>query len=538
MSAVVAQSVKPAYLHIPPFDYTDGDQVAGLAEDMSFGPDDAQRLCLDAIFAKDERAKSAAFEIWMIACRQNLKTGCMIQAVLGWAFLFKEDPIIWTAHEWDPAISESFLNISELISGYRWAARQVRYMHRGERQQEIGLRNGARILFKTRTPGAGRALAGAKTVLDEGWAIKNAHMGALIPTMSARSITGDPQVLGGSSAAREDSEVLHPIIERGRAAATDPRAAELERRMAYVEYCSPPPEVACDRGAGCDHGLDTPGCGCDKPEHVRSANPAAGRRIDLDFLMTSQRRSMPPGEYGREVMGWHDKPPGKGQVIGLGDWAAGLDHASEPASPVCLAVVYQSDKRKAAIGLAGQRADHAWHVEVADLVSVARVPARVAAMAARWLHTDTPVCGLVVDPHGFEGACIPDLEDITEGEADGRLVPVGFRPWKPGSAAWGPGAYPYLLKPTATDVAAAYTGFVTSATEAHDLFHRGQEELTVAVLGGTPRPVGDAGEAWARRRSGKELGVDIAPVVAVTLARWGFEKLAPVAEVEPGAWAI
>jgi hypothetical protein len=56
----------------------------------------------------------------------------------------------------------------------------------------------------------------------------------------------------------------------------------------------------------------------------------------------------------------------------------------------------------------------------------------------------------------------------------------------------------------------------------------------MALLAGVARQVGDAGEAWGRRKSGRE----IAPIVAVTYARWLHERLAPAAEAEPGAWAI
>jgi len=46
--------------------------------------------------------------------------------------------------------------------------------------------------------------------------------------------------------------------------------------------------------------------------------------------------------------------------------------------------------------------------------------------------------------------------------------------------------------------------------------------------------VGDAGEAWGRRAS----GVEIAPLVAVTAARWLYEIKAPDQDAEPGAWAL
>jgi hypothetical protein len=538
------QLVKPAYLHVPEWVRTDGDEVAGLCDDASYGPDPEQRMLLDAVFGKDEHGKSAAFETWVVACRQNLKTGLMKMAVLGWAFLYKADPIMWTAHQWDPAVKEAFTDLEELIGGYRWLAQRVRYVHTGDRQQEIGLRNGSRIMFKTRTNATGRALAGEKVILDEGWALHAGHMGALLPTMSARSMLGDPQVLGGSSAAHANSDVLHGVLDRGRAAAGSAAAARLERKLCYAEYRAPGPEIACRQGVKCRHALDTPGCGCDKPEYIAMANPAVGRRISMEYILVSERRGMPPAEYGRERMGWEDTPEGLAVVIPLTDWADGLDPGSEPAGPVALSVVYTSDKREAVIGLAGRRGDRSWHVEVADVVPVSDVVTRVGEIIAKAAGTSRQVCAVVVDPHGFEGACIKGLEDLREvklrdaspDDEEVGIDPVLVRilPARSDDLAWVSGRPPVLVRPTATDVAAAYTGFLTAVTATHDLFHRGQDELTLALVGATSRDVGDAGQAWGRRKS----GVEIAPLVAVTEARWVHEQKAPLEESEPGAWQL
>lgn len=525
--------VVPAYAHIPEAAYTDGDQVAQLCDEAHYAPFPEQRLGLDAIFAKDAAGRSVAFENWVICARQNLKTGLFKQAVLGWAFLFKEDPIMWTAHKWDPPVTEAFLDLEALIGGYRWLARQVRFMHRGDRQMEIGLKNGARILFMTRTKGSGRSLAGAKTVLDEAWALLPAHMGALLPTMAARSMNGDPQVLGGSSAAHAESLALHEVIERGRDAATDPVAAAAERRLFYMEFCAPPPEVACDLGKRCDHGKRTPGCGCDKPEIIRLANPSVDKLIAMDFV-AGERRALPVEEFCRERMTWHDMPPGASKVIPLTDWAAAQDPESEPSGPVVLSVVYGRTQRNAAIGLAGVRADRRWHVEVADEVAPSRVGFRVREIIARAAAEDRVVAEPVgVDGNAFEKDCIPKLEQrLTFDDAVRDLPPLEVKRLEPLREHWPTTVRVRTL--TTGDVVAAFTGFKDSLTEAHNLHHRGQDSLTVALVGATSRLVGDAGEAWGRRRS----DADIECLVAVTQARWLHEQECPEAEAEPGAWSM
>ena len=215
---------------------------------------------------------------------------------------------------------------------------------------------------------------------------------------------------------------------------------------------------------------------------------------------------MPPHEYGRERMGWHDKPIGQARVVPLTAWADALDEKSEPRGIFALAVVYTSDKGRAAIGLAGRRRDGEWHVEVADYLDTAHVVPRVKAIIAKARRAGRDCVGVAVDKSAHEAACIKGLEQQ-------RLT---------------------VHKMTATDVCTAFSGFYQSLVKAHDLRHRGQDDLTVAVMGAGTRLVGDAGEAWGRKIS----GVEIAPVVAVTHARWLHETEAPDLEAEPGAWAL
>jgi len=469
-------------------------------------PDDNQRVLLNGIHALDERDRSVAFEVVLIACRQNIKTSTLEMSALGWLFLFNVNLIVWTAHRWD-AVDETVLRFDEMISGRPWLARQVRQFNRARRQVEITTRRGGRMMFATRTAGSGRALTGEKVIIDEGWKAKVAHTGGLIPTMSARSMTGDPQILYGSSAAHPDSEVLHPLIRRGRAAAAGGKAAELERRLMYAEWCAPPPAEACQLGDDCAHALDVPGCGCDNPVMVGKANPAHGRRISMEFILGSERRSMDPHEYGRERMGWHDHPASMPEVIGLADWAEGLDPKSEPAGTVALAVVYTSDKRRACIGLAGRRADGGWHVEIADyLDNTGHVTQRVKQIISKAAKRGVDVLGPAVDGRAHEQACIKPL---TAARVDVVTMKTG-------------------------DVTEAYGGFFEAVTQARNVHHRGQEELTVAMAAAGARQVGDAGEAWGRKGSGQE----IAPVVAVTNAMWLFAEREPQTGVEPGAWAL
>ena len=89
-----------------------------------------------------------------------------------------------------------------------------------------------------------------------------------------------------------------------------------------------------------------------------------------------------------------------------------------------------------------------------------------------------------------------------------------------------------VTKPTARDAAAACGQFFQAVTDEGSLRHRGDAALSVALGGAQSRPLSDAW-AWAR----KATSVDISPLVAVTLAAWGFGVHGP-ASGEPGIWLI
>jgi hypothetical protein len=73
-----------------------------------------------------------------------------------------------------------------------------------------------------------------------------------------------------------------------------------------------------------------------------------------------------------------------------------------------------------------------------------------------------------------------------------------------------------VAQPSTSDVAVA-TGQFLDELAAGRLRHEGNEKLTAAVRHGTSRPLSGA-VAWERRGH----AVDVAPLVAATLALWGW----------------
>lgn len=487
--------VEPTFSWVPPHVDTYGPQVADLCRLAKFDPDPEQQLGLDAIFAVDARDKVAALEAAVIVGRQNMKTGLFKMATLGWLFLTDQRLVVWSAHEFRTA-QEAFRDMEELIMGTPVFARRVKQIHRGNGDEAIELFGDRRLMFKARTKSGGRGLSGDKIILDEGFALQPSHMGSLFPTLAARP---DPQVVYGSSAGLVESGVLRGIRDRGRPGG--------EARLAYFEWCAPPPKEVCADGETCTHALDVKGCGCDNLELVKAANPAVGRRISLDYVQ-GERRALPPTEYARERMGWWDDPIGGETPIKPDDWTACLDELSRREGSVAIAVDITPDRAMSSIAISGRRADGLAHAEIVEhRQGVGWVVDRLVELFEK--TQPTPVA-LVIDPAGPAGS----LEK--------KLLEKGFSEDKE------PPADKWRLHMMGTREYAQACGALADDIAAGEFRHIGQEPLDTAVDGVRTRPLAEAW-AWSRPKS----AATISPLVAVTLARHGHATFGVEEPVAP-----
>lgn len=482
------QLVEPAYANFPAYTETLGPEVAELNEIAGFAPDAEQRLALDALFALGaDGFKPSAFEFALIAARQNLKTGFLKQATLGWLFVADQRFIVWSAHEMDTT-REAFRDLVDLIDNCptlykRLAPGPTNGIHRGNGTEAIELApteacpHGQRLKFKARTHSGGRGLSGDKVILDEAFALKKEHMGSLMPTLSTRR---EGQIVYGSSACRPESEVLRGIVERGRSTSFEKR-----KRLAYMEFCAP--EDACE-DPECLHYVGYPGCAMDKREYIVLANPQAGKRISWDYL-EAERDALPPEEYGRERMGWHDQPALEdGPLISKDGWAARFDAQSTPGSQVAFGVYVNKLQTSAAIGIAGYREDGKIHVgivpavrggQAASLAGIGWMPNRIKELKDSW----NP-CGWGVDDRSAAGSLLADMEQL------------GIE----------------IDNATPADVARACGSFYSKFND-DELRHRGSKPLADSVTAGKMR---DLADAWAWER--KDIKSDIVQLMAVTLA--------------------
>lgn len=311
-------------------------------------------------------------------------------------------------------------------------------------------------------------------ILDEAFAHPDARLEqALKPAMITRP---QPQLWVVSTAGTPDaSPYLWSKVESGREIAQ----AGLSHSVAYFEW-----SAADDLEAG-------------DPQTWRSCMPALGRTVSEEAV-ASDFQSMDRPEFERAYLNrWRTVMTEP--VIPLGAWKRLADPNSAPVDPVCFAFDVTPDRGRASIAVAGLREDGMTHLEVVEQGQGAQwVAPRIAELVERH-HAS----GVWVDPAGPAGSLLPELSRLA--------VPVVTVSAKEHAQACG-----MLFDAVVADVS--------------DVRHLGCPVLLAALDGASKRPLSDAW-AWSRRNS----GVDISPLVAVTLAFWGLRSGAGDG---PGVWDL
>jgi len=465
--------VAPAHLWVPEHTSTSGAEAADFAETCGIVLDPEQRLALDSLLAEKPNGKWSAFEACLVAARQNLKTFVFEVVVLADLYLFDSQLVVWTAHEFDTA-TESFLHMKELIDTFPHLSSRVKKVSNANGDEGIEFHGGQRLRFKARTKVGGRGITGDRVILDEAFLLTRSMMGTIMPIMSARSVTGNPQILYGSSAGKAEADVLRGLRDRGRAGG-DPG-------LVWVEWCAPVVPCADER---CFHDAGTPGCTLDDQEQWRKANPSMGRRISVEWI-ASERRTMSADEFARERLGWWEEPASSVAGLPLPLWDAATSSVP-PGTVLAYGVDVTPDFSHAAIARATAVPDGI----LLDLAAHRRGTSWVAEeMSTLRSETMTPVALDLGSPASV-------LAD------DFRCFGIE------------------TVNPSARDVAQACSGLLDGLIR-HRVWHASNPALDSAVKGASRRPMGEAW-AWSRKNS----LVDISPMVAITLALWGAGQSNP-----------
>lgn len=449
---------------------TSGTEAVELAASAGLVLDPWQRFVLEQALGEREDGKWAAFEVGLVVGRQNGKGSILEALELAGLYLFGEQLILHSAHEFKTA-QEGFRRVLSLIENTDSLRRRVKRVRTSHGEEGIELVTGQRLRFVARSTGSGRGFSGDRILLDEAFNLPEAAIEALLPTVSARP---NPQVWYTSSAPDRDlapCDALARVRRRG-INGGDPG-------LAYFEWSILPHDEFCRPGCA-DH---------DNPGDVRSwlkANPGAGIRISVEH-MTREYASMGAVGFNRERLGVGNYPleADAWQVITADAWDALHDPQSQAGPLVAFAADITPDRNWGAIAVAGRRDDDQIHVEVVEhKPRTSWMVPRLLELLERWRN-----CALVIDGSGQAGSLIAPLEE------------AGVE----------------VVKPTARDMGQACGQLVEAAVDSRTLRHLAQPELSTALAGAKKRPLGDAW-AWSR----KDSSVDIAPLVAVTLAAWGY----------------
>jgi hypothetical protein len=440
-----------------------------------------QRLALDALLSErvsaDGQYKWAALEAAIICGRQNLKTWVLQMSVLHDLFIRTDvRQVIWTAHRFKTTES-AFRDFQSYIDNNDFLRKRVASIHTGAADKSIVLQSGARLDFLARTSGGGRGLTGDVIVLDEALYLSGGVMAALLPTLSAKSVTGNPQVRYGSSAGESSSDILRSLRDRGRAG-DDPS-------LVYVEWSTERGGCGSD---SCDHGLSAKGCQLDDPTQWAAANPSLGWLITPEYI-SAERRAMPPLEFARERLGWWDDPLEANADSGLSEelWAVCCDPASTvpDGAPIAFAVDTSWDRATTHVAIAARLADGLSHVEI---VASCASPDD----AVEWLRSRVArysPCAIVLQAGSPAASMVLGLDRLS--------VPV------------------HMLN---VGQLAQACGSLFDAVKGQGVRHIGQSRLDAAVRDGRMRNTSDA-LVWDRKRS----VTDISGLVAVTEALWALQ---------------
>jgi hypothetical protein len=472
---------QPRVVSVPDYVSSTGGEALELCEMAGLHLDPWEAFVLEHALGERADGRWASFEVGINVSRQNGKGAILEARELAGLFLLPERLIIHSAHQFDTSI-EHFRRLLFLVENTPDLDRRVKRVSRSHGEEGIELLDGSRIRFRTRTKGGGRGFTGDLLVLDEAMELAEAFHGALLPTLSATSVTGNPQVWYTGSAVdqliHENGVVFARIRERGHRG---------DLSLAYFEWsveCPTPDEL--DDEVMVD------------PASWAQANPGLGIRISAEHV-ARELRSMDKRTFAVERLGVGDWPrtDGIGRVVITPEqWAGARDEDSRVLDPVTFAFDVSPDRKRATVGAAGRREDGLLHVET---VALRAGTGWVVSELVRLVEEHGPLA-VLCDDASPAASLVRDLEHV-------------------GVAVQTLNAREY----------AEACGLFHDMIEQDRLRHLGGYELDSALKGAATRPLGERW-AWSRRNS----SADITPLVACSVALWGFVASDRVTE----PWAL
>ena len=339
--------------------------------------------------------------------------------------------------------------------------------HFGNGNEHIRFTNGSRFGIEANTEKAGHGSTLDEAYIDEAFAqADNRLEQAFRPAMITRRTK---QLWWVSTAGWSDrSPYLSGKVARGR----DQVDMGVREGLAYFEWSAPDDAAPDDRDAW------------------RAAMPALGLTI-TETAIESEYRGMADNlnDFRRAYLNqWvlRDDPSTE-TIVDLDAWAQLDDVPALRPRPVAFSVATGPDRKWSSIALCGRRADGLKQVQIVQAGrGTSWVPKRLAELDAKWKPT-----AVAISPTSPAGSLIASIE-----AAGVDVLKVGSREYAQGC------------------------GMLADAITEGTLRHSGQPQVTASI--GAAKKKLTSGEAYAFE--GKDPSADIAPLRAVVLALYAFER--------------
>jgi phage terminase large subunit-like protein len=409
----------------------------------------------------------AARDAGLSVPRQNGKSVVAELLVIAGLYLFKEELIVYTAHQVDTALEIFERIVTRIESNPELKRRLPRNgVRRAQGSQSVTLiatkdSPKQRLLIKARSKGGVRGFSADRIFFDEAQlGLDENEIAALGPTQRTRPnpqtiFMGTPPLVAGTYWA---------LKVRAQALAGDPK-------MSWHEWSPPKGFDEDDRGVW------------------RSTNPALASGLITEEDVEYDRKRL-GSKFSAEGLGfWLPEADEAGWLVfKYEDWTAAQDPDTKLVGRPAYCVELSRELDMVSIGAAGRREDGKRHLELVE-----RFPADEAKLIGNLKKKQAqfdPVA-IVVDPAGPANVFIPAIEKH-----------LGIE----------------VVKPIGRDVAAActsvYVGIAGQNLEARDVRIRPHPTLDAAAKSADWRDRGDA-KAFDRRN---DDGPDVAPLMSIVLA--------------------
>jgi hypothetical protein len=435
----------------------------------------------------------AARDIGLVVARQNGKGSILEARELAGLILprFAEKTIIHSAQDFATS-GEHFRRVASLIQDTPALNKKLKGCYEANGKERIEMKDGSRLLFKTRTKKLGRGFSPQLVVLDEAMFLDEVSMMALRPTLSAQP---NPQLWFTGSAGLEDAYEFGRVRSRAMNALS---TGDLDPFLFFAEWSA---DVCTD--------FCLPDCDehdpLDSEETWAKSNPGYGIRItrdtiDNEFRADGQEKAafkverLSVGRWPIEGDAW--------SVISKEAWDARLDEESEMLmggrrNTWVLAVDVNPARTWGSIVACGVNDEGMHHVEITGYEQYDYRPGSDwIAGRVREMWANMKPDAVIIDEKSPASSLITELENF------------GVKIWSPNSTEF------------AVSCGEFHVACEPRKGEVPKVVHTGQQPLTNAVAAACKRDL--AGKwAWDTKNSAS----DISPLVAATLAMWGYKKL-------------